>query len=186
MQYLPEPSGTRPSRSSSAAADDIDAFVHLFEERRAAEAAPGGARSEQNARDMDGIAHQVQRSLEYLGQSRIAEERGDTRPRSVVPVLAEGTRDEYEAVADEAIQQLRDAAALYRSGRIHLGATRSRRRRAQIRRVFGGRRGQVVVMGIVAVVLYAAALVAFGSWDAPAAERPSSPPATLTRTERTF
>ncbi len=186
MQHLRNQSRTRVSRWSLAAADDIAAFIHLFEDRRTAEAAPGGMRAEQNARDMHGIAHEVHRSLEYLGRSWIAEQREGSGPRAVVQVLADSTRDEYEPVADEALQQLRDAEALYRSGRIDLGAARSRRRRARIRRTFGGRRGQVVVIGIVAVVLYVAALVAFGSWDAPAAERPASVPATLTHTERTF
>ena len=186
MQHSSEPAARRPSRWSLAAADDLTAFVHLFEERRAAEAMPGGVRSEQNARAMDGIAHEVQRALEYLSRSWIVEDREDGRPRAVVQVLAAGTREEYEPIADEALRQLRDTATLYRSGRIDLGSGRSRRRRARVRHAFGGRRGRIAIIGVVAVILYAVTLLAFGSWDAPEAERPNSLPTTLTHAERTF
>jgi hypothetical protein len=173
----------RPNRPSPArAADEIAAFTRLFEERRAAEA-EGEERGTVNAREMDLIAHAIQRHLEYIGRSWLEEAGDHGRPESLVALLAFGARPDYERHADQAIAQLREAEALYRTGDIDAAPMPSgrRRRRSRVRHSTRGRRFRIAALIIAVFAMWGIVLAACGSWGVV-----DDPQGVLTMTERTF
>ena len=100
-------------------------------------------------------------------------------------VLAYGARGDYEPIANESLAQLRHAEDAYRSGQVEVPLERRRRSRSRWRRTLAGSRVRIGALVLAAFVLYAAVLASCGSW-AGQRRAESTPPVTLTMTERPF
>ena len=164
---LPTTTDRRTRHPAPSAADEIGIFARLFEERRADEDA-GRERSTANAREMDLIAHSIQRRLEYIGRSWLDEAGDHGRPEALVAVLAFGRPADYHRHADQALEQLREAEALYRAGDMETdtGTSGGSRRRRRSRRGSGfmGRRVRIATIVLAGLVMWGLVLAACGSW----------------------
>ncbi|MFA7249827.1 MAG: hypothetical protein WC273_09385 [Dehalococcoidia bacterium] len=170
-------------RAARVAADELEAFIRLFEERRETEARPHGHRADSNVRAMEALAPAVQRSLEFVGRSWLHEDQGG-RPLALVHAIAFGRAEDYEPIADRALAQLRGAEASFRTGHVGPGRSgRRRRRRSPAKRLAATRGGRIGAILLGALVVYAIVLGSCGNWDGSSA-RPRG--AVLTGIERAF
>lgn len=155
-----------PAAAAQRAADEVAAFIRLFEERRAGERA-GDARSDANRQEMERLAPVVQRHLEHLGTAWLHDPVVGGRPAAPVHVLAFGTAVDYEPIAEAALAQLAGAEASLRSGFSGLRDPRRRRRHRRgwlMRHTSTGTR-RIGALALGALILYALILGECGVWS---------------------